>query len=81
MASTFLTPDDVSEMTGKVQHRAQAKALNSLGVIYKIRADGSILVLRAHVEQLLGLDGDAQSKRPEFTANWDAANAMRPSTK
>jgi hypothetical protein len=71
----FLTKDEIAEMTGRVQRRAQARDLNALGVTHKIRADGSLLVLRLHVEQLLGARIKAKSERPDFTPNWDAANS------
>lgn len=71
----FLTPDEIREATGRVQHHAQAKALRALGIVFKIRSDGSLLVLRAHVETQLGLEAPKGKKVKEFTPNWDAANA------
>ena len=50
----FLTDDEVKELTGKSRRASQVKVLNSLGIIHKIRPDGSLLILRSHVEQLLG---------------------------
>ncbi|MGO4763854.1 DUF4224 domain-containing protein [Cupriavidus sp. 2KB_3] len=57
----FLTSAELRELTQRVQFRAQAVVLNTLGVAYKVRPDGSIIVLRAHVEHLLG--GSAPSTR------------------
>lgn len=72
----FLTPEEIREATDRVQHQAQAKALRSLGIIFKIRADGSLLVLRAHIEAQLGGSPTAgASKVKEFIPNWGAANA------
>lgn len=51
--STFLTKEEVAQMTGRVQRAAQTRELTHMGVIRKLRADGYVLVLRAHVEQLL----------------------------
>ncbi|WP_426195040.1 DUF4224 domain-containing protein [Massilia sp. DWR3-1-1] len=75
----FLTPDELVEMTGRKQMRAQAVALTHLGVIHKIRADGKPLVLRAHVEQLLGAGIAPRAKAaPHFEPNWAAANERHP---
>ena len=41
-------------MTRRARYKQQAEALDQMGVTYKLRGDGSILVLRAHVENLLG---------------------------
>ena len=44
-----------------------------MGVIHKLRADGSVLVLRAHVEQLPGYRAAKKPKeRPHFEPNWAA---------
>jgi hypothetical protein len=50
MTDTFLTKQEVIEMTGRVQRTAQTRELTSMGVIHKLGSDGSVLVLRAHVE-------------------------------
>lgn len=73
MSDMFLTPDELIEMTGRKQMRAQAIALTHLGIIHKIRADGKPLVLRAHVEQLLGAGIAPKAKAvPHFEPNWAA---------
>lgn len=71
----FLTEDEIKEMTGRVQRQAQAKMLNSLGITHKIRSDGSVLVLRAHVEKELGGAVGGKNKKKEVEPNWDMANA------
>lgn len=73
MTSTFLTKEEVVEMTGRVQRSAQTRELTLMGVIHKLRADGSVLVLRAHVEQLLGYRAPTQKSEPHFEPNWAAA--------
>lgn len=77
MTDTFLTKEEVIEMTGRVQRAAQTRELTSMGVIHKLRADGSVLVLRAHVEQLLGYQVQEKPKEPpHFEPNWAAAVEM-----
>lgn len=72
MSDMFLTPDEMKELTGRIQHRSQARELNHMGIVHKVRADGSILVLRAHVEEVLGLRAK-QRKAKEVEPNWAAA--------
>jgi hypothetical protein len=61
-------------MTGRVQRAAQTGELTSMGVIHKLRADGSVLVLRAHVERLLGYQAPEKPEEPpHFEPNWAAA--------
>ena len=50
----FLTAGEVRALTDRVQRRAQICVLNSLGIEHRVRPDGGIIVLRAHVEHLLG---------------------------
>lgn len=54
MITMFLTDDDLTELTGKRQNAARIRVLIAMGVQHKIRPDGSIAVLRAHVERLFG---------------------------
>lgn len=75
IGSMFLDNDEIRELTGRVQYRAQAKMLRSLGLTHKIRADGTLLVLRAHVERELGGAPSAAARKREFVPNWSAANA------
>lgn len=47
--SLALTPDELVEVTGRTRHKAQAEALTAMGIPYRLRPDGSPLVLRVHV--------------------------------
>lgn len=49
-----LTPEELVEITGYVRPSAQARALRAIGIEHRIRPDGRLLVLRSHVECLLG---------------------------
>ena len=72
----FLTKDEISELTKRFQHSAQLKILRAMGIEHRIRPDGSLVVLRSHIEQLLG---DAAKVRKEKVTepNWKALNASR----
>lgn len=50
----FLTEEEIRELTNRKQRCSQAMVLRALGITHKVRADGSLVVLRAHVEQELG---------------------------
>jgi hypothetical protein len=72
----FLTEDEIRAASGRAQRHAQQKALTAMGIIFKLRADGSLLVLRSHIEaQLGGAPPAADRKKKEFIPNWGAANA------
>lgn len=77
MTSTFLTSEEVKELTGRVQFSAQQKVLRSMGVEHRTRPDGSIAILRAHVEQLLGMGAPAKRKATAAEPDWSALDAAR----
>lgn len=47
----FLTKQELLRLTGKVRASSQQKALNKMGVPYRVRADGQTLVLSESVLQ------------------------------
>jgi hypothetical protein len=65
----FLTKDELVELTGRKRQSAQIAALNTLGIIHKVRPDGLPLVLRVHVEQLFG--GLPEEKKPKQAKQWE----------
>lgn len=69
MPTMFLTEDDLTELTGKRQNAARIRVLNSMGVQHKMRPDGSLAVLRAHVERLFG-ETPKKTETPEWTPPW-----------
>jgi hypothetical protein len=50
----LLTPAELVELTARKMPSAQARALRSMGIEHKVRPDGSVAVLRRHVEILFG---------------------------
>lgn len=50
----FLTPEELVELTHAKQRGTQARALCMMGIEHKLRPDGSIAVLRGHVEKIFG---------------------------
>lgn len=52
--TAWLTDAEVVDVTHRRQYRAQGKALERMGVPFKRRPDGSLLVGRAALERALG---------------------------
>jgi len=68
----LLTPAEVRELTGRVRRSTQAQTLRSMGIEHRIRPDGSIVVLRAHVERVLSGEIHLKSRNTESEPNWSA---------
>jgi hypothetical protein len=75
----FLTADELIELTGRRRHDAQALALRSMGIEHRLRPDGTVVVLRAHVEQLLGVVAAREPSSAHGTEepDWSAMNERR----
>lgn len=66
----LLTHQELWELTHKKTFSAQKRALNSMGIDYKIRPDGTPAVLRSHLEKTMG--GVIEKKRERTEPNWGA---------
>jgi hypothetical protein len=58
----ILSPAELLSLTGRQRAGWQARQLEHLGIPYKRRTDGSLVVLRAHVEHLQ----DREPRRPQL---------------
>lgn len=66
----FLEPEQLKQLTGKVRRPAQVRQLNSMGILYKLRADGMPIVLINHINKQF--DGIVnQSKKKGSEPNWE----------
>lgn len=70
MPGIILDPDEIKEITNRTRVHAQARMLRAMGIAHKPRADGSLVVLRSHVEKLLG--GSVESKGKAIEPDWGA---------
>lgn len=70
----FLTPEELVKLTGRHRRDSQVRALNFMGIEHRIRPDGKVVVLRRHVEEMLGLKPDKEVKPKSVEPNWDALN-------
>lgn len=48
--SLILSRAEVSELTGKRRTDAQRRVLKAMGLFFRVRPDGSVVVLRSDVE-------------------------------
>lgn len=61
----FLTKPEIEELTQRIQHDAQARELDAMGIPYKRRRDKSLVVLRVCVEATFGGAATARMEPPE----------------
>ncbi len=74
--SLFLTTAELQELTGRKQAGAQERALAHMGITCRRRPDGSVVVLRSHVDDIMG--GSAKpTKRAEVELNWETGRAAQ----
>ena len=70
MTSIVLTSDELRQITGRKQHRAQVQVLRELGIPYKVRADGQPIVARHAWFQSMGsrsVTPHDPSEKPDFS--------------
>lgn len=63
----FLTLEELTELTGRRRSDAHRRALDSMGVQYKVRPDGTVAVLKAHVEALFSQSSHKRKTAPNFS--------------
>ena len=68
----FLDTDELAELTGRRRNAAQARALRAMGIEHRLRPDGSIAVLRAHIEKLFGVSTKAERPPQNTEPDWSA---------
>lgn len=69
----LLTAEQLVELTGRVIPSAQQRELDHLRIPYKVRRDGTILVLRANAERVL-TGAVASATFSPVLPNFDALN-------
>ncbi|MHB1176518.1 MAG: DUF4224 domain-containing protein [Sulfuriferula sp.] len=68
----ILTSEELQQLTGRTRRDAQARVLRHMGIEHRVRPDGSIVVLRAHAEQVLGAGKTKAATEKDFEPNWAA---------
>ncbi len=65
-----LTKDEIKEVTNKTHRKNQIIVLIGMGIPFKVRPDGSILICRAAYQTAMGYENDHTT---EITPNFNAA--------
>lgn len=70
----FLSRQELEALTGYKKPSAQARALAAMGIEHRIRPDGAVIVLRAHIEAILGGNVERTAPpEPDWSSLDDAA--------
>lgn len=77
MSDMFLTNDELQGLTCRIQRAAQQRVLRGMGIEHRVRPDGTLAVMRAHIEKSFGAAPAAGRKATPKEPNWDALNAAR----
>ena len=77
MNKMFLDTEELRELTQRLQRACQVKVLRSMGIEHRCRPDGSLAVLRSHVENLFSGHTNVKAKNIDAEPNWGALNATR----
>jgi hypothetical protein len=73
MSNLFLKPSQVEGLTSRVRRTAQVKVLRALGIEHKVRPDGSVAVLRDHVNKVFdGTESTSERSPRSVPPNWAA---------
>lgn len=72
MTDTFLSYEEIQALTQRKVRTAQVRVLKAMGIEHRVRPDGSVAILRAHITKVF--DGSTETKKQTKHAvpNWDA---------
>ncbi|MDA0780638.1 MAG: DUF4224 domain-containing protein [Rickettsiales bacterium] len=73
--SICLTENEIQQITNRKRRDCQITALSQMGVDFKRRPDGSIVILRKHFNNVMGGDIKQSNNPDKFQANWNMVNA------
>ena len=70
----FLSKAEIKALTNRIQYAAQIRTLRGMGIQHCVRPDGSVAVMRSHIEALFGVQNRTASRTPT-EPNWRALHA------
>jgi len=73
--STFLEDDELYDLTHRKRCDAQLKQLRQMGIQCRVRADGSLAVLREHINREMGGVDSKEKKPTPIEPDWSALSA------
>lgn len=74
--SIFLSLTEVIDLTHRRTRNSQVSALRQMGIDHKVRPDGTVAILRSHIEKVLA-GGDSTRARIEIQPDWSAINGKK----
>lgn len=66
----FLTEEELLELTGRQRRDAQVKMLRHMGIDHRVRADGTVVVLKTHIDKVFGGIAEQTVKVKRVEPNW-----------
>lgn len=66
----FLGEHELYQLTRRRKHSAQVRMLRFMGIEHRVRADGSIAVLKAHVDKTFGFSAEKPRSIARTEPNW-----------
>lgn len=66
----FLNDHELYELTHRHRRDAQVRALRHLGILHRVRADGSVVVLKEHIKKVLGGNEEKNVRVKNAEPNW-----------
>lgn len=70
----FLSKAELKALTNRIQYAAQVRTLRAMGIQHCVRPDGSVAVMRSHIEAVFGIENRPASRTPT-EPNWGALHA------
>lgn len=70
--STFLELEEVKSLTKRTVRPAQVRVLKAMGIEHKVRPDGSVAILRAHITKVFDGGSETNKQTKQISPNWDA---------
>lgn len=74
MPEPFLEPEHITKLTKKKRRPAQLRVLKGMQIEHKVRPDGSIAILWAHISKVFDGNPSETPRKTNKTAspNWEA---------
>jgi hypothetical protein len=72
VTDTFLSFEEIQALTQRKVRTAQVRVLKAMGIEHRVRPDGSVAILRAHITKVF--DGSTETKKQtkQVEPNWEA---------
>lgn len=72
MGTLFLDTEEVQALTKRSVRPAQVRVLKAMGIEHRVRPDGSVAILRAHISKVFDGNPEITRQTKQAVPNWDA---------